>query len=175
MRQTELQHAYRQILTRYEAHFEFAATLTLKRYTVIRNEHQLTLGQGFALNEDILKSTIRYFTANLTRYLYGNAAKHKNKQHTAKPLLFFVLEGSNNAKREHLHIILGNVPEHKKANIEALIKAAWAQCDFGYRQVDVKSIYDGAGWAGYITKEIGYENNEALCIVDCVIPDIYSH
>ena len=171
MEQIGIQQAYRQILTRYEAHFEFAATLTLKRYAVIRNEHQLTLGQGFALNEDILISTIRYFTANLTRYLYGNAAKHKNKQHTAKPLLFFVLEGSNNAKREHLHIILGNVPEHKKANIEALIKAAWAQCDFGYRQVDVKSIYDGAGWAGYITKEIGYYNNEALCILENVIPD----
>ena len=172
MNRIELQQAHQDLLAPYYSYLEYAATLTIKPYATIHTEHLLSLGQMFALNEDILKSTLRYFTANLTRYLYGNDAKKLHKQHYAKPLLFFVVEGVNSYKLEHLHIALGNVPDHKKADIEQLIKAAWAQCDFANQQVKVEPIYNAAGWTSYITKEIGFENNDALYIVDCVIPQI---
>jgi hypothetical protein len=173
MNQIKLQQANQNLLAPYTDYFEYAVTLTVKSYATLHNEHLLSLGQGFVLTDDILKSTMRYFTANLTKFLYGNHAKHKNKQHYAKPLLFFVVEGANSDKREHLHIALGNVPEHKKANIEQIIKQAWARCDFAHQQIRVEPIYNAAGWTDYITKEIGFENNDALSIVDCVIPQVY--
>ena len=173
MEHIKLQQANQNLLAPYADYFEYAVTLTVKSYAWIHTEYLPTLGQGFALTDDILNSTMRYFTANLTTFLYGNHAKHKNKQHYAKPLLFFVVEGVNSDKREHLHIALGNVPEHKKANIKQIIKQAWAQCDFAFQQIRVEPIYDAQGWADYITKEIGFENNDALYIVDSVIPQIY--
>ena len=173
MNNIKLQQANQSLLAPYADHFEYAVTLTIKSYTTIHTEYLPSLGQGFALTDDIIKSTIRYFTANLTRFLYGNDAKKPHKQHIAKPLLFFVVEGANSYKREHLHIVLGNVPEHKKANIEQIIKKAWAKCDFAHQQVRVEPIYNAAGWTEYITKEIGFENNDALYIVDSVIPQVY--
>ena len=173
MEHIKLQQANQNLLAPYADHFEYAVTLTVKSYAWIHTEYLPTLGQGFALTDDILNSTMRYFTANLTRFLYGNDAKKIHKQHYAKPLLFFVVEGVNSDKREHLHIALGNVPEHKKANIKQIIKQAWAQCDFAFQQIRVEPIYDAQGWADYITKEIGFENNDALYIVDSVIPQIF--
>jgi hypothetical protein len=84
--------------------------------------------------------------------------------------LLFVVEGQNSDKRVHLHVALGNVPKHKKADIAQMIKDAWATCDFAYEQVDVKSIYYATGWTNYITKEIGIVNDDALDVVNSVIP-----
>ena len=173
MEHIKLQQANQNLLAPYADHFEYAVTLTVKSYAWIHTEYLPTLGQGFALTDDILNSTMSYCTPNITTFLYGKHAKHKKKQHYAKPLLFFVVEGVNSDKREHLHIALGNVPEHKKANIKQIIKQAWAQCDFAFQQIRVEPIYDAQGWADYITKEIGFENNDALYIVDSVIPQIY--
>jgi hypothetical protein len=87
-------------------------------------------------------------------------------------LLIIVREGVNNDKREHLHIALGNVPDHKKADIEQLIKAAWAQCDFAHQQINVQPIHNATGWTHYITKEIG-SNNDALDLVASTLPQIH--
>ena len=172
MNSIKLQQAHQNLLAPYVDYFEYAATLTIKPYATIHTEYLPSLGQGFALSDDILKSTMRYFTAHLTRFLYGNDAKKLHKQHYAKPLLFFVVEGVNSYKLEHLHIALGNVPDHKKADIESIIKQAWAKCDFANQQVKVKPIYNAVGWTDYITKEIEFENNDALYIVDSVIPQV---
>jgi hypothetical protein len=172
MEHIKLQQAHQSLLAPYTDYFEYAATLTIKQYATIHTEYLPSLGQGFVLTDDILKSTIRYFTAHLTRFLYGNDAKKLHKQHYAQPLLFFVVEGVNSHKREHLHIALGNVPDHKKADIESIIKQAWAKCDFANQQVKVKPIYNAVGWTDYITKEIEFENNDALYIVDSVIPQV---
>ena len=168
-----LQHAYRQLLARYENHFEFAVTLTLKQSITIQNEHTGSMGTIIRLTDSTLNSTIVRFTTFLTRYLYGNAAKRKATQDTAKPLLIIVREGVNNDKREHLHIALGNVPDHKKADIEQLIKEAWSQCDFAHQQINVQPIHDATGWTHYITKEIGHSNNDALDLVASTIPQIH--
>lgn len=173
MTHIKLQQASQDLLTPYAKYFEFAATLTIKPYATIHTPFLLSQGQGVKLSEDSLKSTMRYFTANLTCRLFGNTAKHRHKQHYAKPLLFFVVEGVNSYKLQHIHLALGNVPEHKKADIEPIIKQTWAKCDFANKQVRVEPIYNAMGWVHYITKEIGVTNNDALYIVDSVIPDIY--
>ena len=169
MNRIELQHAYRQLLARYEDHFEYAVTLTLKQAITLHTEQTGSTGVIVRLTDSTLHSTLTRFTTFLTRYLYGNAAKRKA---TAKPLLLIVREGVNNDKREHLHIALGNVPDHKKANIEQLIKAAWAQCDFAHQQINVQPIHNTTGWTHYITKEIG-SNNDALDLVASTLPQIH--
>ena len=169
MKHTELRQAYKELLARYEDHFEFAVTLTLKQSITIQNEYTGSTGVLVRLTDSTLNSTLTRFTTFLTRYLYGNAAKRKA---TAKPLLIIVREGVNNDKREHLHIALGNVPEHKKADIEQLIKAAWAQCDFAHQQINVQPIHNATGWTHYITKEIG-SNNDALDLVASTLPQIH--
>ena len=169
MNQIELQHAYRQLLARYEDHFEYAVTLTLKQAITLHTEQTGSTGVIVRLTDSTLHSTLTRFTTFLTRYLYGNAAKRKA---TAKPLLIIVREGVNNDKREHLHIALGNVPDHKKADIEQLIKAAWAQCDFAHQQINVQPIHNATGWTHYITKEIG-SNNDALDLVASTLPQIH--
>ena len=169
MNRIELQHAYRQLLARYEDHFEYAVTLTLKQAITLHTEQTGSTGVIVRLTDSTLHSTLTRFTTFLTRYLYGNAAKRKA---TAKPLLIIVREGVNNDKREHLHIALGNVPDHKKADIEQLIKAAWAQCDFAHQQINVQPIHNATGWTHYITKEIG-SNNDALDLVASTLPQIH--
>ena len=169
MNQIELKHAYRQLLARYEDHFEYAVTLTLKQAITLHTEQTGSTGVIVRLTDSTLHSTLTRFTTFFTRYLYGNAAKRKA---TAKPLLIIVREGVNNDKREHLHIALGNVPDHKKADIEQLIKAAWAQCDFAHQQINVQPIHNATGWTHYITKEIG-SNNDALDLVASTLPQIH--
>jgi predicted RNA-binding protein len=172
MRNIKLQNGYRELLGRYENHFEYAVTLTLKKSITITttNEFGYVTKKRSWLSKTKLCNTTRHFTATLTRYLFGNAAKNKSTRDTARPLLLFVVEGQNSDKRVHLHVALGNVPKHKKADIAQTIKDAWATCDFAYEQVDVKSIYYATGWTNYITKEIGIVNDDALDVVNSVIP-----
>ena len=166
---TTLQQAYQSLIANYADHFEYAVTLTLKQSIRFTPENQCyPIVQ--TLNDETLNSTIRYFSANLTRLLYGNQAKHKNKQHFAKPLIVVAVEGLNSYKLEHLHIGLGNVPEAKKANINLIVRDAWEQCDFANKQIKVEPIYNAQGWSAYITKEIGWQNDDALNIVASTIP-----
>jgi hypothetical protein len=51
-----------------------------------------------------------------------------------------------------------------------MIKTAWQRCDFAYRDNKIVEVYDAAGWYEYITKEIGYTDNDCLDIVNSVIP-----
>ena len=173
MHNPSLQYAYRQLLAPYAQHVEFAVTLTLKQSITIHNAHTGSTGVIAYLNDSTLRSTLNRFTTYLTRYLYGNAAKRKATQDTAKPLLIIVREGVNSDKRQHLHLALGNVPAHKKADIETLIKQAWTQCDFAHQQINVQPIHDATGWTHYITKEIGHSNNDALDLVASTIPQIH--
>lgn len=174
--QAELRQANAEFLDRYASNFEFALTLTLKPYAKITfksvDDSDYSPTAIKALDEDTLASTIRYFTANLTQLLFGNAAKHKNKQDWAKPLLFFGVEGlKTDYKPTHIHAVLGNVPEHKKEHIRMIVEHAWHRCDFGNKHICVRPYYS-TGWNSYITKEIGFINNDALRIVDCTIPNI---
>jgi hypothetical protein len=122
------------------------------------------------LDEDKLRSTIRFFTAQLTNELYGNKSKHKNKQDWAKPLVIAVVEGRNTHKLTHLHMALGNIPTTHIGNIAHHTQAAFQRCDFANKQLCVKHVDSGIGWLGYITKEVGYTDNDALDIVTSTIP-----
>lgn len=170
-----LQQAYRQHIEPYSKHLQFAVTLTLKKSAAIRvNRFENYGDEKFkftaVLDDEKLESLIKYFTALLRHQLYGNKAKHKNKQDWATPLVIAVVEGKTNHKRTHLHLAVGNIPADKLESFTAIVESTWHRCDFAYREICTKTITDGNGWLGYITKEVGYANDDALDIVRSTIP-----
>ena len=171
----KLQQAYRQHIAPYSRYVQCAVTLTLKQSAVIRVRRFENYGDECYqfreyLDEDKLRSTIRFFTALLTNELYGNKSKHKNKQDWARPLVIVAVEGRNTHKLTHLHLAIGNIPTTHIGNIAHHTQAAFSRCDFANKQLCVKPVADGVGWLGYITKEVGYTDNDALDIVSSTIP-----
>lgn len=174
---TKLQAAFREMTHPYAPYLTTAATLTLKKYARIRvrrfdNDKNDIYEFGQALSDDMIRSTASRFEARLTHYLYGNQAKHKNKKHWAKPLLLIAIEGRNTHKRPHFHIAVGNVPADKQASIDTLIAQAWHDCDFAHNEVCVKPLTNNFGWLDYMTKEVGYTDNDALAVEHTCIPEI---
>jgi hypothetical protein len=177
---TELQSAFRELAHRYAPHLQIAATLTLKTYAKIkvhRYENDSNERHEFLkkLNDDTISSTARRFEARLTHYLYGNQAKHKHKQHWARPLLLITIEGRNTHKRPHFHIAVGNIPEDKLARIDEFIKQAWHDCDFGNKEVCIKPLSNSFGWLDYMTKEVGYTDDDAFDVEHTYIPEIITN
>jgi hypothetical protein len=170
-----LQQAYRQHIAPYAQYVQAAVTLTLKPSALIRVRRFENYSDEYYefreyLDEDKLRSTIRYFSAQLTYELYGNLAKHKKKQHWAKPLVIAVVEGRNTHKLTHLHLAVGNIPATHIHNIAHHTQTAFERCDFANKQLCVKPVTCGMGWLGYITKQVGYTDNDALDIVSSTIP-----
>ena len=170
-----LQQAYRQHIAPYAQYVQTAVTLTLKSSALIRVRRFENYGDECYefrayLDEDKLRSTLKFFTAQLTNELYGNLAKHKNKQAWAKPLVIAVVEGRNTHKLTHLHMAIGNIPKTHIHNIAHHTQAAFQRCDFANKQLCVKPGTCGMVWLGYITKQVGYTDNDALDIVSSTIP-----
>ena len=171
----KLQQAYRQYIELYSSYVQFAVTLTLKQSALIRVKRFQNYGSDVYefrdyLDDDKLRSTIRYFTAQLTSEIYGNKSKHENKQQWAVPLVIAVVEGRNTHKLTHLHLAIGNIPATHTENIDQHIQVAFERCDFANKQLCVKAVTNSSGWLGYITKEVGYTDNDALDIVCSTIP-----
>ena len=170
-----LQLAYREHLEPYSNYVQFAVTLTLKQSALIRVRRFENYGDEYYefrehLDEDKLRSTIRIFTAQLTNQLFGNQAKHKNKLAWAKPLVIAVVEGRNTHKLKHLHLAIGNIPKTHTSNLANHTQAAFQRCDFANKQLCVKHVTNSIGWLAYITKQVGYTDNDALDIVSSTIP-----
>lgn len=170
-----LQQAYRQQIEPYSNYIQFAVTLTLKTVATISVNRFDNYGDDqfkftAVLNDETLESRIPYFTALLRHKLYGNKAKHKNKQEWATPLVIAVIEGRNTQKRTHFHFAIGNVPQSKLANFQEIVEQVWERCDFSHRETCVKPITDSNGWLNYITKEVGYTDSDALDVVHSTIP-----
>lgn len=174
---TELQNAYRELAHRYGPYLTTAATLTLKKCASIRvrrfeNDSSEIFEFRQYLTDQTIRSTAHRFEARLTHYLYGNQSKHANKKHWAKPLLLVAVEGRNTHKRPHFHVAVGNVPVDKQASIDTLIAKAWHDCDFAYDEVRVEPLTNSFGWLNYMTKEVGYTDNDAFAVEHICIPEI---
>ena len=170
-----LQTAYRQMIKPYSKNLQFAVTLTLKTSATIKIKRFANYGNEYfsyskCLTEELLDGTVRRFTKLLTATLYGNQSKHKNKQAWAMPLVIACIEGRKGGKRTHLHLAIGNVPATKCDNFNILVAQTWARCDFAHKSACIKSISDAEGWLTYITKEVGYTDNDALDVVASTIP-----
>ena len=171
----KLQQAYRTCFKPYSKHLQIAVTLTLKQTARIAVKRFQNYGNEYfyfnkKLDDECLQSTIRYFNVLLSKALYGNQARHKNKQIWAKPLVITVVEGRNINKLTHIHLAIGNIPKEHIGNIDTIIKSVWARCDFANKQTKITFLANTNGWLNYITKEVGYTDNDALEVCHSVIP-----
>ena len=80
------------------------------------------------------------------------------------------MEGAKTHKRRHFHILLGNVPAAKLANLEMLVRDAWASTKWGMPRIEVKEIYDVDGASFYVSKEVGFYNEDAVLWEEASIP-----
>ena len=168
-----LQAAYRSQIQPFEPYLQFAVTLTLKQNAKIATPYPTGLGsykRWERLDDEKTASTIRYFTALLRKQLFGNHCKHRNKAAWATPLALYTVEGRRTNKRRHIHAAIGNVPAAKVEHFSDIVDSAWQQCDFADRQTCIKPISSAAGWLHYITKEIGYTDDDCLAITSASIP-----
>ena len=164
----KLQMAYRRLINPYSKHLQFAVTLTLKQTAKIKCNENLNYRKK--LNDETLQSTIKRFTKLLTWALFGNQSRHKNKRENSKPLIITVVEGRNTQKLLHLHLAIGNIPSNHLPNIKKIIERAWAKCDFANKQIEVAEIFNSQGWIGYITKQVGFTDNDVWDVCSSTIP-----
>jgi hypothetical protein len=170
-----LQEAYRMHYEPYAKHFQYAVTLTLKLRETIKTPIFDNYDAGYytrmvSLNDEILSSRAKYFLVLLNKEIFRNKRKREKYKNSAKLLAIVAEEGRTNGKRPHLHIALGNLPFYELEAMTAIIKKTWQRCDFAYKEINVQSITSGAGWLGYLTKEVGYCNNDVLNVTDSYIP-----
>ncbi len=167
--------AYRDLIDPYGEYLQYAATLTLKQSAIVAtpyvNGREGYYKRTVRLNEERLKSTLRYFAATLKHQFYGNLAKHPNKKSWACPLLILVTEGWRKGERLHIHAALGNIPQALVAKAPSIIESTWRQTDFGYRENAIKPIYNAEGWLGYITKDVGLVEEDIVNIEASILPE----
>jgi hypothetical protein len=172
---TTLRQGYRHWFLPFSQHLQYAITLTLKMSDQISTPY-LNGREGHYkrrenLDEGKLDMSLRYFHALLRHDLFGNQAKHRNKQSWATPLLILAVEGRRREKRLHIHGAVGNVPINKREHFDQIVTAAWNRCDFSNREICIKPIHAAEGWMGYITKEVGLGNDDVINLSSSHIPE----
>jgi hypothetical protein len=154
----------------YSPYLKYAATFTLKQRAKVRvrrfdnwdkkyNEFTVQLTEEIALN------TFNYFVTRLTHYAYGKDARRNCTKHYAQPLVIATIEGLNSNKRIHIHIhaAIGNLPTKYTYEANEWISAAWADCDFAYKQIKLNKLTDTYNWLDYMAKETSVGNTNAIC------------
>lgn len=122
------------------------------------------------LTDDAALASIRYFIEVLNFSLHGWRTRKNRYKDVCRILAIPVIEGTKGNKRRHFHVLLGNVPAAKLAELERLVADAWARTKWGMPGVNVIELYDGDGAAFYTGKEVGYQNEDAVLWQHASIP-----
>jgi len=114
------------------------------------------------LTDKAALASLRYFIQVLNYSLWGRRTRDKRYSDVCRILAIPSFEGTNNGKRRHFHILLGNVPADKMQDLEKYVADAWAQTKWGMPGVHVQPLYDESGAAFYTGKEVGFCNDDAM-------------
>lgn len=122
------------------------------------------------LNEEIINSSLRYFTTKMNRYCFGRIRNYAKRNDDNKLLILFFVEGDGIRKHKHVHLAMGNIPDQHLMNIRCLIRKAWSECDLSNYEMDVRPTYNTQGWLNYEVKEVEYGNTDVFNVVQSCIP-----
>lgn len=122
------------------------------------------------LTKDKAMETLRYFITALNGKCYGRKSKRQRTMNVCKILAIPVLEGLSGNKRTHTHILLGNIPKHIQPVLAETVQEVWGKTRWGMRRMRLDEIHDVDGAAYYLTKEVGYINDGAVCWEHASIP-----
>jgi hypothetical protein len=82
------------------------------------------------------------------------------------PIVVPALEGGrtwrDRDKRLHWHLSIGNLPEMLFEEARSLILRAWNDCDFAYKENDVREIYEVNGSIKYMTKGLFFGDDKVI-------------
>ena len=166
-------HAYKKELVetvnQYSTYLSLAVTLTMKQKATIRMKRFENWDGEYnewevRLDEAIAKDTLNYFYARLTHYTFGKDARRTSTKWYSQPVMLAALEGTDGSKRLHWHLALGNLPAMQFWEASDLIAKTWSECDFAYKQIQVKPLTHTYGWLDYMAKEVHDGNMDAICI-----------
>lgn len=138
--------------------------------------HMLTLTMNDKLNwnlsENAVKQAIKYFVVALNYRIWGHASRKDKTKARCQIIAIPVCEGLKSQKRVHVHMLLGNIPEAKIPALEATILEIWAKTRIGLERMCLELVYDVDGAVFYLTKEVGYINNDAVDWETASIPSV---
>lgn len=135
--------------------YPIALTLTLKQVLTELRPNGTAI---YRISEDNCKRIAQRFIQKLNREVFGKASERFNLG-----LKYLVsIEGDGISKNFHLHLAIGNLPEHIRFNqIERLVKNAKSRCEGIDEQYEIKIAGD-SGWGGYICKELSKRNTDRI-------------
>ena len=123
------------------------------------------------LSDDAALASVRYFIEVLNYKLYGRRTRKNRYKNVCRIIAIPVFEGANNNKRRHFHVLLGNIPQNKWGELEKIVADVWANTKWGMPGICLKEIYDVDGTTYYLSKEVGYCNDDAVLWEYASIPN----
>ena len=134
--------------------YPLALTLTLKQVIEVKNNNGIYYKK---IDKDECRQIAKRFTQKLNQQIFGNSVKRYGKG--LKYLI--VIEGERSCKNLHLHMAIGQIPEHIKLNaIDGLVKNAKAKVAGIDEQYKVDIV--DSGWMEYLTKELGKADTDNI-------------
>jgi len=134
--------------------YPVALTLTLKQVIEVKNNNGIYYKK---IDKDECRQIAKRFTQKLNQQIFGNSAKRYGKGLN----YLIVVEGERSCKNLHLHMAIGQIPEHIRLNaINGLVKNAKAKVAGidGQYKVDIVD----SGWMEYLTKELGKADTDNI-------------
>lgn len=134
--------------------YPLALTLTLKQVIEVKNNNGIYYKK---IDKDECRQIAKRFTQKLNQQIFGNSAKRYGKG----LIYLIVVEGERSCKNLHLHMAIGQIPEHIKLNaIDGLVKNAKAKVEGIDEQYKVDIV--DSGWMEYLTKELGKTDTDNI-------------
>ena len=124
----------------------------------------------YELTAEAAMDSVRYFVEALNYKCFGRKTRKQRTKNVCRILAIPVLEGLNSCKRVHTHILLGNIPVHMLTRLEDTVQEIWANTKWGMRRMQLDELHDLDGAAHYLTKEVGYINDGAVCWEHASVP-----
>ena len=167
MRNEELQRASQKFLERYAQFASHMLTLTMRDHISISPTRQRGLlasscDNGWDISEHAARDAVRYFITRLNHQIFGRRSSKLATKSKCRIIAIPIIEGLRSYKRTHVHILIGNIPPAKLENLQEIISATWKRCSVAMSDMKLESLYDAEGAAFYLTKEVGYINDDVI-------------
>ncbi len=143
---------FNQICDRYP----IALTLTFKQVIEIKNDFGTYYKK---IGEDDIKRIVEHFQHKLNKQAYGSSAKRYGKGFD----YIVAIEGKISCKNLHVHMAIGNLPEHVRFNQfdEMVRNAKVSVCELD-KQHKVELAGDSGWMAEYLIKELSRKNTDNI-------------
>lgn len=115
------------------------------------------------IDEIKARNLVRYVVEALNYRNYKKKGRKQRYKNCCRILAIPVLEGVNGSKRMHVHLLLGNLATNQLERIKQDVAEILEKTEWGMRRFKLDETYCAEGAAYYLSKEVGFCNNDAVC------------